>query len=283
MYRLGLIGHPVAHSLSPPMHRAALETCGLEGSYQLLDVEPADVEGAIRRCRDEGWRGLNVTIPHKEAALRVCDRVEPSAIRAGAVNTVVLGPKGILGANTDIDGFVGSLRAAGFEVAGARALVLGTGGSARAVLCGLLAAGAERVFVRGRGVEQAEALVSRLGGEALEPGLDALEALRPNLVVNTTPVGMKVAPGSAAYAQARRFFEALPTDGWPGPFAYDLVYTPLRTPFVDWAEAHGWRASSGLGMLARQGALAFQRWTGVPAQRVQSAMRAALADALALG
>ena len=258
--RLGILGHPVGHSLSPAMHRAALAALGIEGSYELLDTPPERLAERLREVR-AGFRGVNVTVPLKERVLALLDEVDEEARAIGAVNTVVVEGGRLLGANTDAAGFLRSLEEAG--VRGRRALVLGAGGAARAVVHALLRAGWE-VAVANRTRERAERLVAELGGRVA--GLEA--AREADLVVNATSVGMED-PGATPLPAA--FF---PERG----FAVDLVYRPLRTRFLREAEARGLGVVNGLGMLLWQGVLAFERWSGKRAP--VEAMRGALLRAV---
>ena len=276
--RLGLLGHPVDGSRSPAIHAAALRAAGLEGTYEAIDVAPGALEAALARLRAAGYRGLNVTVPHKEAAFAACTSLQPSARLAGAVNTLTFLPDGGLeGGNTDIPGFLGSLRAvAGFEPAGRCALILGAGGAARGVLVGLRQAGCARVVVSNRTEARARALADSLGAEAVPLTPDTLGSLAPDLVVNATSIGHGVRRGTDAWAAAEAFARGLPFARWPAPVAFDLVYNPPEPPFLVRAAAAGCVVACGLDMLARQGALSFERWTGVPSARVLSAMLAVL-------
>ncbi|MFT5430324.1 MAG: shikimate dehydrogenase [Myxococcota bacterium] len=252
------------------MHSAAFLAAGIDGSYLAHDCASDDLGTALSEFRAAGYRGLNVTVPHKESVMAFCDSVEPSALRLGAVNTVTFLPERTVGSNTDLPGFMGSLAAQlDFQPSGRRVLVIGAGGSARAVVCGLCDGGAD-VYVTNRTFGRAVALCDGLGGTPLEYDRQILNALDPDLVVNTTSVGMKATPGSAEWAAAEVFFDRL--GDWSSVPAYDLIYTPERTPFLSRFD----RGAHGLDMLIRQGALSFQRWTGVPLNRVLPAMRSGL-------
>jgi len=269
--RVGLIGHPVAHSRSPAMHNAAFAVAGLKGAYEAIDVAPDGLSSVLARCRDAGWRGLNVTIPHKRAVFALCDTVTAAATRAAAVNTLVFSDGQVRGDNTDIAGFVGSVRAvAGFEPSGRSALVLGAGGAARGVVVGLVEAGAE-VVVTARRDEASRALAEQLN-VAWAPLDDSLADRPVDLLVNATSAGMKAAVESTGWADATAFFGRLPMAAWGTPTTLDLVYTPDTTAFMHWAASQGCPAFGGLDMLARQGALAFEQWTGVAAETVLPAM-----------
>ena len=270
---VGVIGWPVEHSVSPPMHNAAFRALGLDWCYVPLPVAPAQVEAAVLGAAALGFQGLNVTVPHKQAVLALMDELTPEARAIGAVNTVVLGERSCLGHNTDAQGFVRALReaGAGFDPAdeylrGRSALVLGAGGAARAVVCGLVRQGA-RVIVANRTVERAEALVeafSELASAAdqlaacpLDPATLRRVSRGVELIVNTTPLGMWPEVDASPWPEDVPFpKEAL---------AYDLIYRPRVTSFMRQAQAAGARAADGLGMLVHQGAAAFELWTGQPA------------------
>ena len=258
--RLGILGHPVGHSLSPAMHRAALAARGIAGSYERLDTPPERLRERLEEVRRH-FRGVNVTVPLKEQVLSLLDEVDPAARAIGAVNTVVVEKGRLVGYNTDAPGFLKSLEEAGVE--GRRALVLGAGGAARAVVYALLRAGWE-VGVANRTRERAERLVAELGGRVVGP-----EAAREaDLVVNATSVGLE--DPAATPLQAELF----PQRG----YAVDLVYRPLWTRFLREAKARGLGALDGLGMLLWQGAIAFELWTGeeAPVEVMRSALRAAM-------
>ena len=280
MIRTGLLGHPVCHSKSPAMHRAAFEAVGIEGRYDALDVPPEQVEQCLYGLREQGYRGVNVTVPHKEAVAALCDDLDPAARTVGAVNTVLWGRDGkTMGFNTDVAGFLTSLRAdAEVEPSGCTALVVGAGGAARAVIRALQEGGAEQVVVTNRTVARAQALAESIDVVASAFVREALTDIQPTVVINATTCGMDSEPSSQAWSDAVRLFEQLPFDDWSTPFGYDLVYVPQRTAFLSVAKSHGCSGIGGLGMLVRQGALAFQLWTGVPAARVLSAMESAAHD-----
>lgn len=255
----GVIGHPVRHSLSPAIHNAAFAACGLDWSYLAFDVAPGRVGDAVRAVRALGLAGLSVTMPHKEEAAAAVDRLSDDAAALGAVNTVVLGEEGVLlGDSTDGAGFVDSLRLDhGIEVAGLRAVVLGAGGAARAVVLALSRAGAAEVGVLNRSPARAERAAALAGhrGSVVPAGHAADVVASAGIVVNATPLGMEgVAEGALAVDPE-----------WlrPGQVVVDLVYRPLQTPLLRAAAERGARPVDGLGMLVHQAAQQFRRWTGV--------------------
>lgn len=248
----GILGWPVAHSRSPRLHGYWLERHGIDGGYVPLPVRPEDFTTAVRGLMAVGFAGANVTIPHKLAAFAVCDSLDSSAGRAGAVNTLVFRGGRVHGSNTDGHGFVANLRAHGVEPGGP-ALILGAGGSARAIAAVLLEAGA-RVTVCGRTRPRAEALAADLPGLGVLDWPDREDALGDQaLLVNTTPLGM----GSNAAL-------AVDLERAPAGLAVaDIVYVPLETPLLKAARARGLRAVDGLGMLLHQAVPGFAAWFGI--------------------
>ncbi len=259
---VGLLGWPVAHSLSPRMHNAAFGALGLNWRYLPLPARPADLSAAVRGLAALGFCGANVTVPHKEAVIPALDGLTAEAAGLGAVNTLIFerredGAALITGHNTDCAGFVEALRAGGFDLqAGGRAVVVGAGGAARAVIYGLLAAGMTEVVLLNRTPERAAALV-RPGVQAMALTPESLveTARKAALLVNATTVGMTPHPEESIWPA---------TAAVPSHLAvFDLVYAPRETRLLQQARAGGATAIDGLEMLVRQGAAAFSRWTGV--------------------
>jgi shikimate dehydrogenase len=289
---VGLIGWPVEHSLSPAMHNAAFDALGLNWRYVPLPVEPGRVKVALRGLAALGFQGANVTVPHKQAIMKaLCtdarNSVAPGAKESGAVNTIVVersedGTIALSGHNTDVQGFVGALRQGGFEPQGNNAVVVGAGGAARAVVFGLLGAGISHIVVLNRTFERAQALVSGLCGEKderlralpLVPETLIESARAADLLVNTTPLGMWPRVDGSIWP------DAVPVP--PHLTVFDLVYNPLETQLVRQARESGARTIEGLGMLALQGALAFDMWThhGPAIDEITGLMRAACERAL---
>jgi shikimate dehydrogenase len=287
---VGLIGWPVGHSLSPVMHNAAFDTFGLNYRYLPLPVPPGQVETAVRGLAALGFRGANVTVPHKQAVMPALNAIGPAARLLGAVNALVVDRSAgavpaIDGRNTDAEGFVGALRQGGFDPQdGGSAVVVGAGGAARAVVFGLLQAGDGGILVLNRTLDRAQALVSDLGGHrgcssrlralSLTPEVLVESARAAALVVNTTPVGMWPHGHDSVWP-----------DGAPVPShltVFDLVYNPLDTRLLQQARRSGARGIDGLGMLVRQGALAFNLWVhqGIPMDELCVVMRDACERAL---
>lgn len=250
--RLGVLGWPVGHSRSPAMQNAALSELGLTGwRYQLLPVPPAAFAETVRALGAAGLRGANVTIPHKEAALAVATSATGRARAIGAANTLTFAGGGEIHAdNTDAPGFLAALPRP--PQPGSTALVLGAGGSARAVVYALVGAGVD-VLVWNRTPRRAAELTAELGGRAVA------EARPAALLVNCTAAGL---------GQASTGFEDLPLGADDLPTyatVVDLVYRPGGTALLDAARAAGCTVVDGLEMLVQQGALSLEAWTGLPA------------------
>jgi shikimate dehydrogenase len=263
------MGWPIAHSLSPVMHNAAFEALGMNWRYVPLPVRPGQVGAAVEGLKALGFRGCNVTVPHKEAVIPHLDHVPSRVAEFGAVNTLILdrdadGRCAITGKNTDVQGFVHALRQDGFDPRERRVLIVGAGGAARGVIYGLCEAQAAEVTVLNRTPERAAALVADLSAQAGDTDLrfDALtqDALaryagEAELLIQATTVGMW------PHVEASIWPDDLPM---PVHLAVcDLVYRPIETRLLRQARAGGAVAIDGLGMLIGQGALSFEMWTGV--------------------
>jgi shikimate dehydrogenase len=254
----GIMGWPVAHSRSPALHGYWLRQYRVDGAYVPLAVKPENLRRALQALPLLGFAGCNLTIPHKEEALRAVDRYEPSAKRAGGVNTVTIDAGGnIVGSSTDGYGFIAALHAAAptYAAAQAPAVVLGAGGAARAIVAALLDHGAREVRLVNRTPERAAKLAKELGGEVRgvlwEKRADALAGA--GLLVNATSLGMEGQPALD-----------LPLDTLPSEaLVNDIVYVPLETPLLATARARGNRCVDGLGMLLHQAAPGFEAWFGV--------------------
>ena len=260
---LGVCGWPVAHSRSPAMHAAALAATGLEDwRYLRLPLPPELFAETVRALPAAGFRGVNVTIPHKQAALALADEASDAAREIGAANTLTFEPSGAIAAdNTDARGLLAALGEE-WQPAGRTALVLGAGGAARAAVWALLRAGAADVAVWNRTPERARALADALGARAVErPG-------SAEIVVNCTSVGL---------ADPDATFKALPLQAdrlGAGSCVVDMVYRDGGTRLLEAARTRGADVIDGLEILVAQGAASFERWTGRTAPR--EAMRAAV-------
>jgi shikimate dehydrogenase len=260
---LGVIGHPIAHSVSPQMHYAAFRDQKMNCHYAAFAVHPADLAQGIAGMRALGILGLNVTIPHKEAVMEYLDEVAPSARQVGAVNTIVNRNGRLIGYNTDGWGFISSLEEYGIRPHGRRAVILGAGGSARAIAVHLALAGASGITVSNRTVERAEELATAVRGVERAVPVAACGAgseqerralAEAHLVINCTPLGMVPDVGSSPLPEEA----VLP----PDCIVYDTVYTPSETRLMAMARQRGLKVIGGLGMLVHQGACAWEYWFG---------------------
>ncbi len=249
MPRLAVLGHPVGHSRSPAIHNAALAALGMgeEWSYEAIDVAPDAFEARVRAMPAEGFAGANVTVPHKGAALALADELSETAREIGAANTLVFAGGEVRAENTDADGLLNALPA---SPAGKRALVLGAGGAARAVVWALLREGVE-VAVWNRTELRSRHLCEELGGTPMsDPDQAAYE-----LIVNSTAVGLE---GEGPFAE----LPLDPTGFAPGQAVVDMVYGEEPTALLRAAEAAGASVVDGLEILVQQGALSLEIWTG---------------------
>ncbi|PWR20664.1 shikimate dehydrogenase [Zavarzinia compransoris] len=268
----GVMGWPVGHSRSPRLHGYWLEKHGIDGAYLPLAVRPDDLQDALRALPKLGFRGCNLTVPHKEAAMRIVDRVDETARRIGAINTVIVEDDGTLsGRNTDAPGFIANLLqgAPGLALDGASAFVLGAGGAARGVIAGLIEAGVVEIKLANRSPDKTNALV-----RAFEPYVvpvpwderaDRLDDI--DLLVNTTSLGMQGQPALD-----------LPLDGLAeAAVVTDIVYAPLETDLLARAKARGNRTVDGLGMLLHQAVPGFAAWFGLVPEVTEELRRHVLA------
>ncbi len=254
----GVVGWPVTHSRSPRLHGYWLRRHGIDGAYVPLPVRPEHVATALRALPLLGFAGANVTVPHKEAALAVVDRVEPLARRIGAVNTLVIAADGsIEGRNTDAYGFLENLRQGcpDWRPGDGPAVVLGAGGAARAVCAALGDAGVPEIRLLNRTAARAEAVAAAVGGPVNVRGWDERAAALAGaaLLVNATTLGMEGAP------PLDLALDALPA----AAVVTDIVYQPLHTDLLRRARGRGHRVVDGLGMLLHQARAGFAAWFGV--------------------
>lgn len=287
--KFAVIGHPVAHSLSPKMHAANFAALGLDATYEKFDVAPEDVASFVRARRDEGYAGLNVTVPHKFAVIPLLDHVDESVERYGACNTIRFEKDGTMsGFNTDVIGFVSGLAAQGCALAGRRVFIVGCGGAGSALAAACCHEGAAELVLGDLDPDRLKALVERLAAlgtatrvSAVRPvvcleGIDNVDsrnawgvaAEKAEIVVNATPVGLHDGDRSA-----------LPPSAFhKGQFVLDIVPTVRFPPTAAAAKAAGARASDGLEFLVGQGAKSFEIWTGLEADR-KAMLRAIREDA----
>ncbi len=268
----GVIGHPVTHSRSPKLHGHWLRSYGLSGFYIPMDVAPADLEQVVRTLPKAGFVGANVTVPHKEAALRLADKASDRASVIGAANTLVFRPDGSIHAdNTDGYGFLENLKsgAPDWNPKDGPAVVFGAGGAARAVISALADSGVPEILLSNRTRTRADHLREEFGQRItvvdwVQAGNVIEEA---ELIVNTTSLGM------TGQSELR-----VPLDGLqPGSVVTDLVYAPLKTRLLAEAEDAGCTTVDGLGMLLHQAVPGFERWFGVKPEVDDAARAAALA------
>ncbi|SCX82106.1 shikimate dehydrogenase [Paenibacillus polysaccharolyticus] len=260
---LGVMGDPIAHSKSPAMHNAALQAAGVHGMYMPLHVQPDQLEAAIRGIVALGYRGVNVTIPHKEQVMQYLDVIDDSARLIGAVNTIVNENGKLTGYNTDGIGYVRSLKEEAVpQLEGKRIAVLGAGGAARGVIYALALEKPEQISILNRTADRALTLASDLRSHGLGDisgnGMQDAQAVlaTADIVINTTAAGM------------HPHVDDVPVDpAWirEGAAVSDLIYNPLETRLLRESRLRGCTVHGGLGMFVYQGAVAFEHWLGIPA------------------
>ncbi len=276
---IALVGHPVAHSISPAFQQAALDALKIDARYEAWDTPAAELQSVMERLRSRDVLGANVTVPHKVAVMRLIDQPDSLVEFVGAVNTIVNRDGRLHATNTDVTGILNALAEVEVDLAGANVVILGAGGAARAVVVAMRRAGAARGTVANRTAGRAEELVP-LGGADLDVWTCPLdlesERLRvavtaARLIVQTTSLGMRHGPDEGATPIPARMMRQ-------GQLAFDLVYTPERTPFLEAAASGGAQTLGGLAMLVHQGAASFRLWTGQepPLATMFEAARAAL-------
>lgn len=263
-----VIGSPVAHSLSPAIHRAAFSAAGIDWSYVAFDVPDGDAPAALAAMRTLGIAGLSVTMPHKSAVAELVDRLEPAALTLRSVNTVSWDGDDLVGSSTDGAGFVASLADAGVSLSGARVAIIGAGGAARSLIVALAEAGSDDITVLNRSPDRAEEAAELV--PVASPGVIS-DLDRADIVVNATSVGMGSDDGRPCD----------PDRLHDGQVVADLVYHPLETRWLREAAERGCRTVDGLGMLVHQAALQQRIWLGDEAVIDTVAMRAAAESALA--
>lgn len=251
-----VIGYPAKHSRSPKLHGHWLQRYGIDGDYRIEEITPEDFPAFVADLAAQGYVGANVTMPHKDDALRL-SQPDERALAIGAANTLWLDNGTLRSTNTDVEGFIGALDAAapGWDKRADSAVVLGAGGAGRAVIYGLIERGVERIHVVNRSYDKAVALRARFG-DAVEPARwDDLPALLDgaSLLVNSTSLGMKGQP------ELNIDLSTMAADA----VVADIVYVPLKTPLLAAAEARGMATSNGLDMLLHQAVTGFELWFGV--------------------
>ena len=257
---LGVIGYPLSHSISPPVHQAALDHLGIDARFEVWETLPSDLPALIERMRTPGFMGASVTIPHKETVAALMDELSPVAAAIGAVNCIAYAGGRMVGHNTDAGGFITALsRCAGFGAKGRSVLLIGAGGAAKAIGHALLGEGAASLTIANRTRARAEALAADLSGGAVAASLERSDLAGPaagaDLIVNSTSVGMSSGERAGDCPIEPELIPA-------GALVSDIVYSPPETPLMRAARARGARVLGGLPMLIYQGAAAFELWTG---------------------
>jgi shikimate dehydrogenase len=252
MKRAFIIGSPISHSLSPHLHGFWLEEYDIDGSYEALNVPPEYLVKTVKKLAEKGYVGGNVTIPHKEKVLMICDEVDPLARKVGAVNTLVFNGTKITGYNTDVFGFLENLRSAGVDFSKIKnALVIGAGGASRAVICGLKENNIE-VTLTNRTQDNAIKLATEFGTKVVDWNEKDADLSGFDLVINTTSLGLK------GESTLDINLATLPKTA----VVHDIVYNPLQTEFLKQANALGLKTVDGLGMLLYQAVPGFEKWFG---------------------
>lgn len=265
-WKFCVIGDPIAHSLSPLMHRWFLDKFGIDGSYDAHQISALKLEEALRRLVGSGIRGINVTTPHKHAIVPFMDQLTPEAQAIGSVNTVKVASGKLIGHNTDAVGFEDSLRLRGYSVAGKRVVLFGTGGAARAVIIALIRSQCREIAVFGRHRDKAEHLVQEFLPRAGDTKLIAFDlsdqrALKraigaSQLLVNATTVGLGSSHDQSILPDTFELHGDL--------FVYDLIYRPYRTRLIQQVERYGLSWMNGLEMLILQGIASLRFWIDQP-------------------
>jgi len=262
MLKLGIIGYPLEHSLSPVMHNAALKELGIEGIYEVLETPPEKLYAKVDSLKEQGYRGFNVTIPHKVEIIKFLDSIDSFAKAVGAVNTVLINENGSFnGYNTDVYGFVEAIPAeTRVKLRGEKAVVLGSGGAARAVISGLAEIGIKEISIIARNQEKAQKLREIMGGNFSDIEINYIacrDLSEYSIIVNTTPLGM-YGENERLSPLSQENIATLPEHS----LVYDIIYRPRKTKLLEYAEKRGLKTLDGLEMLVLQGAKAFELWTG---------------------
>lgn len=254
----GVVGYPVSHSLSPKLHGFWLQEYGIDGEYRRFEVKPEELREFILSLPEKGFKGVNITVPHKEAVMALMDEVDPLAIQIGAVNTVVVQNGKLVGKNSDAYGFLTNIvknSPENWNIREGKAVVIGAGGAARAVVASLLGAGVPEIILTNRTRTKAEELAAHIGGNITVVDWEEREnaLASANLLVNTTSLGMTGQPALELDIRNLSTY-ALVTD---------IVYKPLETQLLADARTRGNPVVDGLGMLLYQAVMGFEAWFGV--------------------
>jgi shikimate dehydrogenase len=263
--KIGILGWPVGHSLSPLMQNAAFESLHLDYVYVPLPVKAEYLAQAVAGLKALGFTGANVTIPHKVAIMPYLDEIDASAQFIGAVNTVVIKEGKCIGYNTDAQGFIQSLTTKNVMITGKSAVIMGAGGASKAVVCGLIQHGIDHITVGARNLIKVQEFVKGFPNVTNIEGYDWNESIFKNrikdcdILINCTPIGMS--------ANKKEELPIVWDNVNSNTVVCDLIYNPPMTPFLKSAQNHGNKIINGAGMLVEQGALAFELWTGKPGPR----------------
>ena len=255
MIKAGVIGHPISHSKSPIIHGHWLKQYGIDGEYKAYNIPPENLKNGINELIEKGLSGFNVTLPHKQKIINFCDSLTDAAQKIGAVNTVVIDKNGRLhGDNTDAFGFTENLVSTipNFEWREKTALVIGAGGAARAILYALKNNGVQNIYITNRTDAHAKELAALYDAETISWENKQGSVSKADIIINTTSLGMVGQPP----------LDLSLTNLAQSAIAYDIVYTPLITPFLENAQKSGGRIITGIGMLLHQARPAFHAWFG---------------------
>jgi len=257
--KTGVIGHPIKHSKSPLIHNHWIEKYGLEGLYEAIDIAPDTLKSDIQKLIDQSYAGFNVTIPHKESIMNLCDNIDETAQKIGAVNTVTIRDRKLTGYNTDAFGFIENIKQThpDFSFKDKSAFILGAGGAAKAVIYGLQQEGVKKIYITNRTKEKAEKLLQHFTNLKIiewcsNSEHDKQSLSESNLLINTTSLGMNGQPDLPYSAN----------DINKDAIISDIVYAPLMTPLLESAQANGNKIVTGIGMLLHQARPAFEFWYG---------------------
>lgn len=255
--KAGVIGYPIAHSKSPLIHRYWMDKYNVSGHYTAIEIHTDNLKEEVQKLVNEGFTGFNVTVPHKQDIMTLCDDVDDKARAIGAVNTIIIKDNKLHGTNTDSIGFIQNIKSSQpkFNFQDKTALVLGAGGAARAIIYGLLGAGVKKIILTNRTAQKAENLAQELGSQLECLAWDKRETLLSDvdLVVNTTSLGMTGKP------ELEMDISALHSDA----IVCDIVYAPLMTDLLKQAKTQGNQLVTGIGMLLYQAQPAFEAWTNI--------------------
>jgi shikimate dehydrogenase len=285
--RVGLIGYPLRHSISPDFQQAAFDQLGLLVRYELWETPPDEADRLAARLRQSDTLGANVTIPYKQTIVSMLDRLDSSARSVGAVNTVVQRGHSLAGYNTDVRGFSESVRREGeTSLGGSTVVIVGAGGAARAVVAAAIAERAATIIVCARRVAQAEELVDTFRNDnvtsvsRLAPAAFGTNGLPPVELIDSADVVVNATPQGTVHHVDRERLPVDPIGLHSGQLVVDLVYNPPETPFLRMAAKRGARVLNGLPMLVYQGAAAFELWTeqSAPVELMRRVAREALGD-----